>query len=578
MRVMKKHFATQIASEENIEIVPKKPSKYFVNVGEADVQNAIQQFYSDLLEKTNALYVTDVKTTPALIFINPSKTTMLPSNDKNADAYYYNYYFFNNNENTLSTYFIASERFIFIDISAGPIVVSSDVDDNNIHNTIPYSYLFDRSLKSASIVSTTKFLLQNVLFTNIVNATTFAPQQQLLTSIVFFTDADEYSPRLIQYQQELEEVKIKLRGLFKTHMRTRRAHLVTDMVNLRTNVTLLNSIRSTYIESISLYNGKSSIEYEAQKHIDGHQLESVLKLALATRDNLFNQHHFPTASDASSMFSIFVLDVKDMKVVFEGNLPYFFSDDAIIVIRSESSFPRGYSTEPDRQNDDNHGDRVANFVVSALFEGFVGMENFGKISANQETRFVLPLGHSPFQYNDPVSVSKLFSDVYQRNQLLLLLNTIMDRIEVTFHQINKNFYTILGNPIQNSSVVITREFLSQYYRKEYPSQQHQYQQLFLDIVNLCNQFSYYIGSFMDIDFQMLRADSQSDQLQLVNLLKGLNDFQQFSKELMSKYVSIAQCSEIKYSIKYSSDISVEVILCIVFVAIVCMYVVNRYFF
>ena len=28
---------------------------------------------------------------------------MLPSIDKNADAYYYNYYFFNNNENTLST-------------------------------------------------------------------------------------------------------------------------------------------------------------------------------------------------------------------------------------------------------------------------------------------------------------------------------------------------------------------------------------------------------------------------------------------------------------------------------------------
>lgn len=28
---------------------------------------------------------------------------MLPSNDKNADAYYYNYYFFNNNENTIST-------------------------------------------------------------------------------------------------------------------------------------------------------------------------------------------------------------------------------------------------------------------------------------------------------------------------------------------------------------------------------------------------------------------------------------------------------------------------------------------
>lgn len=143
------------------------------------------------------------------------------------------------------------------------------------------------------------------------------------------------------------------------------------------------------------------------------------------------------------MFFIFILDVNDMHVVFEGNSPYFFCKDAIIVIRSESSFPRGYSTEPDRHNDDNHGDRMANFIIGALFEGVIGIENFGKISASQETRFVLPLGHSPFQYNNPVSVSKLFSDVYQRNQLILLLNTIMDRIEVTFNQINKNFYTIL---------------------------------------------------------------------------------------------------------------------------------------
>lgn len=98
--------------------------------------------------------------------------------------------------------------------------------------------------------------------------------------------------------------------------------------------------------------------------------------------------------------------------------------------------------------------------------------------------------------------------------------------------------------------------MSQYYRKEYPNQQHQFQQLFLDIVNLCNQFSYYIGSFMDIDFQMLKADSQSDQLQLLNLLKGLNDFQQFSKDLMSKFVSIAQCSEIKYSVRILNRVDV----------------------
>lgn len=122
-----------------------------------------------------------------------------------------------------------------------------------------------------------------MLFTNIVNATAFSPQQQLLTSIVLFTDADEFSPRLSQYQQEMEEMKIKLRGLFKTHIRTRRAHMVTDMVNLRTNVTLLNSIRSTYIESISLYNGKNAIEYKAQKHIVVVTMEIQSRMVISWR-------------------------------------------------------------------------------------------------------------------------------------------------------------------------------------------------------------------------------------------------------------------------------------------------------
>lgn len=155
--------------------------------------------------------------------------------------------------------------------------MNSDIENNNIQYFMPYEYIYgnresspsrsDRSMKVNSIVSTTRNFLRNVLYTNVVNVTTFGPQQQLLTPIVFFSDADMFSPRLSQLQQELEEVKVKLRSLMKTHLRTRRFHLITDIVYLRQNVTLLNSIRSTSIESVSLYNTKNAVRYKLRKHM-----------------------------------------------------------------------------------------------------------------------------------------------------------------------------------------------------------------------------------------------------------------------------------------------------------------------
>ena len=70
-------------------------------------------------------------------------------------------------------------------------------------------------------------------------------------------------------------------------------------------------------------------------------------------------------------------------------------------------------------------------------------------------------------------------------------------------------------------------------------------------MNLCKQFSFYVSSFMDTDFQLLRTDSVSDQLQLISLLKEIEEFQQVSRELMKKYVAFAQCSEVKYSVRDS---------------------------
>ena len=66
-----------------------------------------------------------------------------------------------------------------------------------------------------------------------------------------------------------------------------------------------------------------------------------------------------------------------------------------------------------------------------------------------------------------------------------------------------------GNPVMNNQTVITREYLLWYYKTNFVRQSEQFQKLFIDIVNLCNQFSYYIDSFSDIDFQTLRQDSLS---------------------------------------------------------------------
>ena len=110
-------------------------------------------------------------------------------------------------------------------------------------------------------------------------------------------------------------------------------------------------------------------------------------------------------------------------------------------------------------------------------------------------------------------------------------------------------YHSSGNPVRNETIVITREYLSDYFKGPFTKQPAQFQKLFQDIVSLCNQFSFYIDSFMDIDFSSLKQDSQGDLLELYQLLHGVKQFQELSKRLMNEDVSIAQCSEIKHIVR-----------------------------
>lgn len=166
-----------------------------------------------------------------------------------------------------------------MDVSAGPIVYSTDLDYHNIHNTIPYEFSYgshlvflmflDRVVKMDSIALDVSYILENVFFTNIVNITHFDSQNQLLIPIVFFTDADLYSTHVSFLQQEVEEIKMKIKQIFKTYLRMRRAHFVTEMIYLRNNISLLNSIQSSFIDSITLLNSNNSVSYKTYRRIVG---------------------------------------------------------------------------------------------------------------------------------------------------------------------------------------------------------------------------------------------------------------------------------------------------------------------
>lgn len=100
-----------------------------------------------------------------------------------------------------------------------------------------------------------------------MNLTNFPPEDHLLLPIVFFTKEDPYSPRVSNLMQEIEEVKMLVRTIFKTHLKTRRVYILTETIYLQNNISLQNSIRSTFIDSISLVNQNNSVHYQTYRRI-----------------------------------------------------------------------------------------------------------------------------------------------------------------------------------------------------------------------------------------------------------------------------------------------------------------------
>ena len=55
----------------------------------------------------------------------------------------------------------------------------------------------------------------------------------------------------------------------------------------------------------------------------------------------------------------------------------------MIVVRSESSFSRGFMTDPNYREMDNFGNATLNWLTSAVFEGMVGMNENLVVSVNE---------------------------------------------------------------------------------------------------------------------------------------------------------------------------------------------------
>ena len=63
----------------------------------------------------------------------------------------------------------------------------------------------------------------------------------------------------------------------------------------------------------------------------------------------------------------------DESVLFEGRKLYFYNEETMIVVRSESSFPRGFMTDPNYRGMENAGNATLNWLTRAVFEGMVGV-------------------------------------------------------------------------------------------------------------------------------------------------------------------------------------------------------------
>lgn len=122
-------------------------------------------------------------------------------------------------------------------------------------------------MKLNTVALMSKSIINNIIFPNIVNLTNFPPEDHLLLPIVFFTKEDPYSPRVSNLMQEIEEVKMLVRTIFKTHLKTRRVYILTETIYLQNNISLQNSIRSTFIDSISLVNQNNSVHYQTYRRI-----------------------------------------------------------------------------------------------------------------------------------------------------------------------------------------------------------------------------------------------------------------------------------------------------------------------
>ena len=146
-----------------------------------------------------------------------------------------------------------------------------------------------------------------------------------------------------------------------------------------------------------------------------------------------------------------------------------------------------------------------------------------------------------------------------------------------FNHPSPNSLITRGNPTKEDKLAITRDYLLQYYVEHYPRQPAQYQQIFAELVNLCNQFSFYLESFMDVDFSSLRQDSESDLQNLQKLLSDIRTFRVFSKGVLGDFMNTAKCSELKHTVMYSSEISVETMLVIILLMGTILYAITKFF-
>lgn len=585
---VKSIMESSFEEKENCVIEMDRPSSYMIDVRHrrlTGVMDAIaEEMESRVLSQNKGRKKSRTSIDPFIVVVNPQKLKMLPSNDKNCALNYFNYYFYNKNENTIANTFIRHDYMIIVDVQAGPIIATSDLEDNNIDNPLYYGFCLDSSMKLNEVGILVKRIVDNVLLPNVDFLCQYFTKDNLLLPLSYFvyplTIKDDRN--ITRIEQELRATVNKINSFENEHFSGLRVKTTHNLVDVQENSELSYLIRSCVIDTSTLVYSSNSISQKIVKQIDGQKLLRILKIYTEKwRTTLQNE-----VKEDHDELPVFVLDINDDIATFRENRIYYYNTEGVIVLHSHVSFPRDFHTDPNFKSDGYRGENTVNYVMSALFEILAGMESFNRVSQQREGGgvFMNVIGSHPFQFNNIITISKVFQTVHKRNSEIMMIENLIHHACTVYDTLNNALRALVDSPFPDA-IMIDQVALLNFYNNHYYSLIEKYRYHFSELVALVNRLDNWCSKLKEVvnrdsteNAPLSWKDGRIERKKLVAIHEEIEELYDDVVETILENEKSQACCSVYHFVRATSDISIQIMILVVVVCLivgVVLYVLIR---